>query len=118
MANQVSHDVSAYRVDENGALIPLPESPFGAGTESVSVGADPTGKFVYVASKFNHNVSAFRVGANGTLTPVAGSPFPAGVGPNSVAFSPEPEKARGLGKNPKEILSRPETAVYPESKAV
>lgn len=86
-----SNNVSAYSIGENGALTPIPGSPFSAGIESVSVAADPTGKFVYVVSKFSHNVSAYQIGENGALTPVAGSPFPAGVGPNSVAFSPNPK---------------------------
>jgi hypothetical protein len=36
-----SNDVSAYRVDENGALIPVPGSPFAAGAQPSSVTASP-----------------------------------------------------------------------------
>ena len=88
---RVSNNVSAYSIGENGArrLSRVPRS--SAGIESVSVAADPTGRFVYVVSKFSHNVSAYQIGENGALTPVVGSPFPAGVGPNSVAFSPNPQ---------------------------
>jgi 6-phosphogluconolactonase (cycloisomerase 2 family) len=51
----------------------------------------PTGKFLYVTSKFGHNVWAFRIGEDGALMPIAGSPFPSGTGPNSIAFKPAPE---------------------------
>ena len=88
VANQVSHNLSAYSIGENGALQPIPSSPFSAEMESVWLAVDPSGRFVYVMSRFSHNVSVFKIAEGGSLTPVAGSPFPAGTGPNSIAFSP------------------------------
>ena len=50
VVNQVSNSVSAYRIGENGALAPVPGSPFATGTLPLSVAVDPLGKFVYVAN--------------------------------------------------------------------
>src|SRR5437660_1761004 len=85
VANQFSNNVSAYSIGANGALIPVPGSPFAGASGPSSVAVDPTGKFAYVANEFNHTVSAYNIGANGTLTPVAGSPFATGNSPFSVA---------------------------------
>src|SRR5260221_578591 len=80
--------VSAYSIGANGALTPVPGSPFAAGTFSDSVAVDPTGKFAYVANGFSNNVSAYSIGADGALTPVPGSPFGAEMSPQSVAITP------------------------------
>ena len=91
VANQVSSDVSAFRIGQDGSLSPVPGSPFKAGAESVCVAIEPAGKFLYVPSKFSQSIWAFRIADDGTLMPIAGSPFAAGRGPNSVAFSLAPE---------------------------
>jgi DNA-binding beta-propeller fold protein YncE len=94
VANFFANNVSAYSIGANGALTPVPGSPFLAGSQPISVVVDPTGKFAYVANFFgNHvgakgDVSAYSIGANGVLTPVSGSPFLAGSGPSSVAVDP------------------------------
>jgi 6-phosphogluconolactonase len=88
VANLGGGTVSAYSIGANGALIPVPGSPFAAGSEPDSVAVDPTGKFAYVANGADNTVSAYSIGANGVLTPVPGSPFAAGAGPFSVAVDP------------------------------
>ncbi len=88
VANLGGANVSAYSIGANGALTPVPGSPFAAGSESDSVAVDPTGKFAYVANGFDNTVSAYSIGANGALTPVPGSPFAAGFAPFSVAVDP------------------------------
>jgi 6-phosphogluconolactonase len=89
VANEESHNVSAYRIGANGALTPVAGSPFPAGSRPRSVVVDPTGKFAYVANKFGDNVSAYSIAANGALTPVPGSPFAAGsFFPVSLAVDP------------------------------
>jgi 6-phosphogluconolactonase len=94
VANLTSNNVSAYRIGTNGALTPVPESPFAAGAQPRSVAVDPTARFVYVAnagsspSIYNGSVSAYSIGANGALTPVPGSPFAAGTWSASVAVDP------------------------------
>jgi 6-phosphogluconolactonase (cycloisomerase 2 family) len=88
VANQDSNNVSAYSIGANGALTPVPGSPFAAGSVPFSVAVDPTAKFAYVANDFSNNVSAYSIGTNGALTPVPGSPFAAGSFPISVAVDP------------------------------
>ena len=88
VANTSGNNVSAYSIGANGALTPVPGSPFGAGSSPFSVAVDPTGEFAYVANGGSDNVSAYGIGANGALTPVPGSPFAAGSGPFSVAVDP------------------------------
>jgi DNA-binding beta-propeller fold protein YncE len=43
-------NVSAYSIGANGALMPVPGSPFAAGSDPNSVAVDPTAKFAYVAN--------------------------------------------------------------------
>ncbi len=87
VANLTSNTVSAYSIGANGALTPVPGSPF-ATFAPTSVAVDPKGKFAYAANSGDGNVSAYSIGANGALTPVPGSPFAAGSAPFSVATTP------------------------------
>ncbi len=85
--------VSAYRIDVNGTLIRVHDSPFSAGFSPLSVKADPLGRFVYAANagsqeEFTETVSGYRVGGDGTLTPLPGSPFRDGDSPQSLAIDP------------------------------
>ena len=41
VANAGSNNVSAYRLDDNGSLIPVPGSPFPVGNEPESVAFSP-----------------------------------------------------------------------------
>lgn len=87
------NNVSAYSIGSNGALTPVPGSPFPAGQNLESVAVDPTGRFAYVVNGSNTvpgvgTVSAFSIGSNGALTPVPGSPFPGGSVPVSVTLDP------------------------------
>ena len=88
VANSSSSNVSGYSIASNGALTPVPGSPFAAGATPVSVAVDSTGKFAYVANASDNDVSAYSVGPTGALTPVPGSPFAAGFSSGSVAVDP------------------------------
>ena len=88
VATSLSNNVSAYRIGFNGALTPVPGSPFATGLAPVSIAIAPAARYAYVASKISNNVSAYSISSNGALTPVPGSPFPAGIGPISVAVDP------------------------------
>jgi 6-phosphogluconolactonase len=59
VANVFDNTVSAYSIAFNGALTPVPGSPFAAGGEPSSVAMDSTGKFAYVANPTSGNVSAY-----------------------------------------------------------
>jgi DNA-binding beta-propeller fold protein YncE len=79
--------ISAFRIAANGALTPLPGSPFPSPGLVNPSGAKVSwdGKFLSV-SFFNKAgdlpdpgaVAMFRIGSNGALTLVPGSPFPPG----------------------------------------
>src|SRR5215471_14140061 len=84
VANADSGDISAYSIDSNGSLTPVPGSPFAAGIEPFSVSVDLMARFAYATNFSGNNVSAYRIGSNGALTPVSGSPFETGAGPISV----------------------------------
>jgi len=65
--------VSAFNIGLDGALTPIPGSPFPAGKSPTAMAIDPTGKFAYVAN-FSANtahVTAFVVQPNGSLQALA-----------------------------------------------
>jgi 6-phosphogluconolactonase (cycloisomerase 2 family) len=87
VVNSGDNTVSAYSIGSNGALTPVPGSPFAVmGLPApVSVAVDPTGKFAYVANAGANTVSAYSIGSNGALAPIPDSAStPANV-PVSVA---------------------------------
>jgi YVTN family beta-propeller protein len=87
-AGMGSGNVSAYSIGSDGALTPIPGSPFVAGSSPRSVAVDPAGKFAYVTNENSNTVSGYTIDpATGALTSVKGSPFAAGSGPFSVAFA-------------------------------
>ncbi len=88
VVNGGTNNVSAYSIGADGALTPVPGSPFAAGFGPESLAVDPTGKFAYVANQPGKNFSAYSIGANGALTPVPGSPFAAEGSSESVAVDP------------------------------
>src|SRR5262245_19610460 len=80
-------DVSGYTIDSTtGALTPLSESPFPAGSSPSSMAVDPAARFVYVVNAGSNDISVYAIDpTSGALRPIRGSPFPAEVGPGSVA---------------------------------
>jgi len=84
--------VSGFAIDSEGALKPVPGSPFAAGLFPVGITTAPNGRFVYGSGgDASGELTAFGVGAAGTLRPLLGSPFPTGgVGPafNSASVLP------------------------------
>jgi 6-phosphogluconolactonase (cycloisomerase 2 family) len=82
--------VSALSSDQtSGVLSAISGSPYGTGSSSRAVKADPTGKFLYVANTFSGDISAFGINAGtGALSPVPGSPFPIEAGVNGIAIDP------------------------------
>lgn len=81
--------VSAFLVGANGALTPIPGSPFptrgsGGGGITTTFAKD----FLYVENGGDRTISAFSIDIRtGRLSPVPGSPFPVGVGP--MAMTPD-----------------------------
>jgi 6-phosphogluconolactonase (cycloisomerase 2 family) len=71
-----------------GVLVPVPGSPFTAGTYPYAmafVTPGATGTFAYVANHRSDNISGFSIQPNGALSAVSGSPFAAGTTPLALA---------------------------------
>jgi len=67
-----SNELVAFSIASNGALTPVPGSPFAAGTTPVSMTVAKN--FLYVSNAMG--ISGYSIDAsNGVLTPLAGSPF-------------------------------------------
>jgi Lactonase, 7-bladed beta-propeller len=82
--------VSAYNVLAGGYLVPAPGSPVYTDHEfSVSVKAESSGRFIYVANNLESSIIVYQVAANGSLTQVPGSGMTVG-GPwcEELAYSP------------------------------
>jgi 6-phosphogluconolactonase (cycloisomerase 2 family) len=80
VANQAESSISVFAIGANGALSPVPGSPFVA-SNAFGLAVNPSGTELFAAnfpdsqtSDLN-SVSAFQVGANGELSAIAGSPF-------------------------------------------
>ncbi len=74
-----SNDISAFSIDQTGALTPVPGSPFPAVGNPLSLAVGAVYKFLYTANPdaTNPSISGFSVDlGSGALTPLSGSPFP------------------------------------------
>lgn len=97
VANQGSHDLSAYFINRSsGNLTQVPGSPFALAGVGHRVAVTPSGKFVYVTSTSSSGgavsssaVNAFAVQSNGALATVGGSPFTLPVGTPALAIDPK-----------------------------
>ena len=86
VTNQGDKTVSVYRIEGDGALTPVPGSPFPGGFDPAGVAVDILGRVAYVVNNPGPgSISAFHIKKDGALTPIAGSPFPAGANPTSIA---------------------------------
>ena len=78
---------SAFTTDSNGALLPVPGSPFLTGLDNFGIPAvDPAAKFVYIVNYADNNVSVYSIGSTGSLTTL--STVATGNGPTSVGVDP------------------------------
>lgn len=74
-ANKNANNITVFSIGANGALAPIPGSPFPAGGEPHGVRGTPNGQFLSVALNNIDSVGMFSIAADGALTPVPGSPF-------------------------------------------
>ena len=75
-----SQDVAAFQIAGNGALTPIPGSPFALPASPDGIRVTPDGKFLIVAMPDVHGVGVLSLAANGTPSSIPGSPFPGGSG--------------------------------------
>jgi len=78
--------LSAFQVDANGVLTPIPGTPYPTnGTSAMPARIHPTGKFLYVSNRFSNNIQAYAIDqTTGALANVPGSPFATGLTPSAV----------------------------------
>jgi 6-phosphogluconolactonase (cycloisomerase 2 family) len=88
VANQSSNNLSVYQIRSNGALRPVPGSPFAAGGAPNSIAVVASGRFAYVADTVPGSISGYNIDQSGVLTPVPGSPFAAADGTAFVIIDP------------------------------
>lgn len=71
-------DVDA--IGQNGALTPIPGSPFSSGTTgtSLDLALTPRDNFLFSESSFESEIPSLAVAPSGSLSPVPGSPFSTG----------------------------------------
>jgi len=82
--------IGVFRIDtQSGVLTPAPGSPFRAvGRSPFFVRFHPSGKFVYIASRFD-GVLAFAFDPDsGALSPLKGMPYPSGERTRSLTIHP------------------------------
>jgi 6-phosphogluconolactonase (cycloisomerase 2 family) len=91
-----ANSISAFSVAANGALVPVPGSPFPTGGTGIGGGTFAANlittaivkDFLYAANSGSNNVTAFSVNpATGVLTAVPGSPFPTGGSADGLGIS-------------------------------
>jgi 6-phosphogluconolactonase (cycloisomerase 2 family) len=94
--DRTPNSVSAFSVDANGSLSPVPGSPFLTSGNGVGGGffaanritASVVKDFLYAANAGSNTVSAFSINpATGVLTTIAGSPFVTGGVGDGVGIS-------------------------------
>lgn len=89
VANNLSNSISVYTINAaNGTLTPVAGNPFSTAADPVFVAADPSGRFLYVASYSSERISGYAVDAAYQLVAVPGSPLAAPNGAESLALSP------------------------------
>lgn len=89
VSNSGSGTVSAFAIDENGAISPVSGSPFPAGAGAEFMAFDSVHKLLFVNNQSANSVSEFSANTStGMLAPVAGSPFATGSRPTAVAVDP------------------------------
>jgi 6-phosphogluconolactonase len=91
-----ANTISGFSRSANGALTPLPGSPFSAGGAGLGAGlasqgaieSTDHGRYVLAVDAGSSQISVLRVEHDGSLAPVPGSPFTSGgIEPDSIAVN-------------------------------
>jgi DNA-binding beta-propeller fold protein YncE len=86
-ATGLGDSIVAMGVGANGALAPLPGSPFASPGTPDSVVLSPDGSRLYSSNASSNGVRGYAVASDGSLTEMTGSPFAAGTYPLGLAMS-------------------------------
>lgn len=79
--------IAAFAIAPDGALSPVPGSPFSTGLNPTDVAVSGDGRFLYASNFGADTVSVYAIASNGALSAV-GSPVATQDGPSALAFSP------------------------------
>jgi 6-phosphogluconolactonase len=77
-ANVTGTHIDVFSIGSNGALTPIPGSPFnnqGIGINSNVVVLSPSDGHLFVSNQVSNTITVFNVASNGSLSLVPGSPF-------------------------------------------
>jgi len=77
-ANLTGTHIDVFSIGSNGALTPIPGSPFnnqGIGINSNVVVLSPSDRHLFVSNQVSNTITVFNVASDGTLSLVPGSPF-------------------------------------------
>jgi 6-phosphogluconolactonase len=89
VVNSLSDNLSVLSIASNGALTPVPGSPFQAGGRPVSVSLEPSGRFLHVVNNASDNLYTFAVNrGTGALAEVSGGRVNTGDAPTGVESDP------------------------------
>ena len=81
------NSISGFAVGTNGALTPLPGSPYATGSAGFGIVTTPDAKTVYVTSPAGI-VTGWSIGADGSLTALPATPVNAGSSPSPMSIDP------------------------------
>lgn len=89
-ANSLDNSISEFKINSDGSLAPLPNSPFGeTGTGPIALLIDPSGKYMYVLNNSSQGtILAYSIGTDGSLTLAANSQSGTLAQPNFMATDP------------------------------
>ena len=79
-ATLVGTNIDVFSMGSNGALTPIPGSPFnnqGTGNNSNVVVLSPSDEHLFVSNQVSDTITVFNVASDGTLSLIPGSPFAA-----------------------------------------
>jgi 6-phosphogluconolactonase (cycloisomerase 2 family) len=80
--------ISGFKVNSNGTLAALPNSPFSAGTAPTAMAIDPTSRFLYVTDSAQNQVIEYTIQSTGQLNPINEGLAQTGNFPNGITVDP------------------------------
>lgn len=84
-----SSSIGVLRVDDNGALTPVPGSPFAGDNGSITLEITPDGRRAYAGHVVSGSIVGFDLGADGSLHQIAGSRIDFGAPVIGVTITPD-----------------------------
>lgn len=80
--------ISGFKINSNGTLAALPNSPFSAGTAPTAIAIDPTSRFLYVTDSAQNDVIEYTIQSTGQLNPINQGLATTGNFPNGIVVDP------------------------------